>query len=91
MTANMEMKMTRKSTTWYPGKPGPAPTGLKRTIPLPLMLDADEFEYLSRLEEQSRTEKHLTKKAQIIRARTFRPGWRRDLDVLRKKQGANIP
>lgn len=85
--------MTRKSTAWYPGKPGPQPTGLRRTIPLPLMLDDDEFEYLNRLETRmtKNGDGRSVKKAQIIRARVFHPGWRNELLDLRREQGANIP
>lgn len=85
--------MTRKSTAWYPGKPGPQPTGLRRTIPLPLMLDADEFEYLNRLEEKhtKNGDGKSVRKAHIIRARVFHPGWRTELLEMRHVQGANLP
>lgn len=78
--------MTRHPKPYYPGKPGPEATGLKRTIPLPLMLDNDEWEYLCRMETAVGK-----KKARFIRERTFKSGWRADLLQLREIQGANIP
>ncbi len=72
----------------YPGKPGPAATGLTRTIPLLVMLNVDESEHLNRLERDAKENGDKEyKKVQIIRARVFRRG---ELDLLRQKQGANI-
>jgi len=79
--------MTRKNTAWYPGKPGPTPTGLNRTIAFPLMLSKEEWEHLERLERKSIQQKDKKKKAQIIRERVFH---RHELDQLRYEQGANI-
>lgn len=72
----------------YPGKPGPEPTGLTRTIPLLVMLNDIESEHLNRLEREAKENgDKLYKKVQIIRQRVFRRG---ELDLLRKRQGANI-
>lgn len=72
----------------YPGKPGPEPTGLTRTIPLMVMLSDEESEHLNRLERAAKeTGEKEYKKVQIIRARVFRRG---ELELLRKRQGANI-
>ncbi len=84
--------MTRKKIAYYPGKPGPAPTGLKRTIPLMIMFNDDEWEFLNRLEDRlTNISKRSFKKAQIIRNRLFRYGWKKELTEMRRDQGANLP
>lgn len=81
--------MTRKAAKWYPGKPGPQPTGLKRDILFPLQLDKDEFEYLNRKSTKALGKKRMA--GPWARKKLFRSGWRAELLTLRKEQGANIP
>lgn len=81
--------MTRKEKGWYPGKPGPAPTGLKRNILFPLPVDSDEFEYLKRKSTEAMGSKR--RAGTWARKKLFGPGWRDELSTLRKEQGANLP
>lgn len=80
--------MTRKATPDYPGKPGPAPSGLKRDILFPLSLDSDEFEYVIRKSTEVFGSKR--KAGPFIRKLLFRSAWKDDLAALRQKQGANL-
>lgn len=82
--------MARKHIPYYEGKPGRKPTGLTRELIFPVMLSKNEWEYLSRLERQTKKAGRPLKKAQIIRARTFFAGWEKDLITMRRAQGANI-
>ena len=69
----------------YQGKPGPAPTGLKRKILFPFMVNQEEFEYLKRVANHRKT--NVT---ELIRRFLFKKDWRDNLDVLRQDQGANL-
>lgn len=80
--------MTRKAKDWYPGKPGPAPTGLHRDILFPLPVDKDEYEYLFR---KSKKEMGTRKVGPWARKKLFKRGWREELTALRNEQGANVP
>lgn len=81
----------KKEKGWYPGKPGPKPSGgAKRRILFPLALNEDEYEYLNRLARDWK-ERHVAQKvAGYIRERVFINGWRTKLLNLRQAQGGNI-
>lgn len=66
--------------------------GLKRTILFPLMLTADEYEYLIRLvkRRQDETRGKSGKVAGYLRHRAFPRNWRAQLLKLRTGQGANL-
>lgn len=77
---------------WYPGKPGPKPTGLTRTILYPFALTDDEYEYLNRIARHSDggDQGGVRKIAPYMRKKLFPRGWRDVMLALRKEQGANI-
>lgn len=80
-----------KEKKWYPGKPGPKPSGgPKRHILFPLALNEDEYEYLNRLARDWKRRKLKTKVAGYIRERVFINGWQTKLAHLRTSQGGNI-
>lgn len=72
-------------------KTGPKPSGgLKRTIPFLIMLNADEWEYLHRIERFMKSSGHPQKKVQRIRERVFPNRWLARLRQLRDAQGGNV-
>ena len=73
------------SKPYYPGKTGPAPTGLKRPILFPFMLNDMEFEWLKRISIMR--EKPAT---EIIREIVFTGNFIGQLDSMRAAQGPRI-
>lgn len=71
--------------TFFEGKPGPAPTGLKRKIQVPFMVSEEEFEYLKRISRSAGLTVNASIRVQVISKK-----WRSQLKHLRKMQGANI-
>lgn len=91
MTLTAEKSMTQKTKAWYPGKPGPAPTGVKRRLIFPWSVDVDEYEYLIRIARHTMPGPRRNKKVgPYLRKKIFRPGWREVLAELRRLQGANV-
>jgi len=70
---------------YFPGKPGPAPSGVKRKIQIPFMVTEDEFEFATRLARSVRLTVN-----EMIRKHIFKDGWKSHLAHLRKIQGGNI-
>ena len=70
---------------YYPGKPGPAPTGLKRKVSVLFMVSRDEFEFMNRaaIDEEKNV-------SEFMRSQIFTSTWEIKLKHLRADQGANI-
>lgn len=71
----------REPIPHYPGKPGPKPTGLKRSKQFPFMLSADEELYL----KLAAYDANRLKTSPYIRSRVLPSDWRLRLEKLKKK------